>query len=391
MSKRSNFLFIVIMVVLLVAFPFFLEKLLHTPSQFGFVDGNNYSEWVGYYSSYISGLITLLGVYWTIRFTQEQNQETAKEENKRFATQLRLENYPIFDLQITSGDKKESGAEICYKSQVDCPIELPLKFKIENTGQTMISSALIEFPGNDECVELIKNPLFPHNQKSTYLFLKVPLSELEKGSIYFYVYFQDILRNRYKSWYTFELKNNNLEFSADNIRLQEVIFEKAGNIDQQSTIAQYKHIDEDSFKEKKISIEKENRYSLYWEVINKIKKHLDKKVLNMDIKISKLIDADKKNFGCRPCEKEVKNQVYSVNADVYLAFFLESLNMYFKIAKCNVVFEVDFKKKTWKLKDFKVDKEDSALNAFQRLQLKFATNKFKDNNEFEGAQAEEKK
>ena len=82
MSKKKNFLFIAIMVVLLVAFPFLLEKLLHTPSQFGFVDGNNHSEWVGYYSSYISGLITLLGVYWTIQFTQEQNQGIIKEENK---------------------------------------------------------------------------------------------------------------------------------------------------------------------------------------------------------------------------------------------------------------------------------------------------------------------
>ena len=196
LSRKIKFLFIAIMVVLLVAFPFLLEKLLHTPSQFGFVDGNNHSEWVGYYSSYISGLITLLGVYWTIQFTQEQNQGIIKEENKRFATQLRLENYPLVEIKASTIKRENisSPSIIYYKRQNDNePKKLLIKFEIKNKGKSIISQASLIFPDNSSELVIINNGLEPNETGSVNVILTA-LSEKrnEDEAFIFDIHYEDI-------------------------------------------------------------------------------------------------------------------------------------------------------------------------------------------------------
>ena len=82
-------------------------------------------------------------------------------------------------------------------------------------------------------------------------------------------------------------------------------------------------------------------------------------------------------------------EIYNVERAIFLRVESPIHKIYFKIAKCDAVFEVDFKKKVWSLKEFEVDKNNSALNAFQRRRLKRAVRKYKKGKDIERVPAEE--
>ncbi|WP_290092339.1 hypothetical protein [uncultured Dubosiella sp.] len=387
MSKKKNFLFIAIMVVLLVAFPFLLEKLLHTPSQFGFVDGNNHSEWVGYYSSYISGLITLLGVYWTIQFTQEQNQGIIKEENKRFATQLRLENYPLVEIKASTIKRENisSPSIIYYKRQNDNePKKLLIKFEIKNKGKSIISQASLIFPDNSSELVIINNGLEPNETGSVNVILTA-LSEKrnEDEAFIFDIHYEDIFYNQYKASFSLDVDERLEELKTT--QLDKPIFIKVGNIEEQSLPRSLGYI------ENSIPCDEEKqKYQdlVYEDIYNEVKENLEEKLEKINVSLSQLIAMDKKQMGSK-VNISKNGEIYNVERAIFLRVESPIHKIYFKIAKCDAVFEVDFKKKVWSLKEFEVDKNNSALNAFQRRRLKRAVRKYKKGKDIERVPAEE--
>lgn len=84
MKKRILVLFVILTIVFLI--PPFVNYIVSIPSIFGYIPLNEKDTWIGFYGSVIGGSLTLLGVWWTISYTEstwKKDQENHKKEQEK--------------------------------------------------------------------------------------------------------------------------------------------------------------------------------------------------------------------------------------------------------------------------------------------------------------------
>lgn len=102
---------LVLLVILTIVFflPPFVNYIVSTPSIFGYIPLNEKDTWIGFYGAIIGGLLTLLGVGWSISYTerarkkdQENHERERKEElnrrDEKFKNDLSVRYKPILDI-----------------------------------------------------------------------------------------------------------------------------------------------------------------------------------------------------------------------------------------------------------------------------------------------------
>ena len=94
--------------------PPFVNYIVSTSSIFGYVPLNEEDTWIGFYGSVIGGLLTLLGVWWIISYTEstrKKDQENRKNEqekefiirNEIIRRNLSAQYKPILDITCHPG------------------------------------------------------------------------------------------------------------------------------------------------------------------------------------------------------------------------------------------------------------------------------------------------
>ena len=80
MRYKYKVLFIIVASLLIV--PPFLNLIISIHSPFGFIPLNEKSTWINFYGAIIGGSLTLVGVWWTISYTEMTRQKDQKEREK---------------------------------------------------------------------------------------------------------------------------------------------------------------------------------------------------------------------------------------------------------------------------------------------------------------------
>ena len=84
MKKYRTIVILLLMIVIaLFVFPIIIKFLMETPAPFEFmkiVTKDTYEAWIGYYGAIVGGALTLVGVWWTIKFESENLREQAEIE-----------------------------------------------------------------------------------------------------------------------------------------------------------------------------------------------------------------------------------------------------------------------------------------------------------------------
>lgn len=113
MKKRRVLVLFVILTILFIIPPF-INYIASTPSIFGYISLNEKDAWIGFYGAIIGGLLTLLGVWWTISYTessrkkdQERHQKEQEKEfinrNETIKRNLSAQYKPILDITCHPG------------------------------------------------------------------------------------------------------------------------------------------------------------------------------------------------------------------------------------------------------------------------------------------------
>ena len=86
-KKNKWFVIILISAVLWIFVPPIINRMINTeallfPDFFGYVNSENADSWIGFYGAIIGGVITLLGVAWTIIDQNKKREEDTKDSVK---------------------------------------------------------------------------------------------------------------------------------------------------------------------------------------------------------------------------------------------------------------------------------------------------------------------
>lgn len=82
MNRKKLILLIIFGFIVLIIIPIILYYLYVTPSKFGFIKPEDTGAWIGYYGSVLGGIITLSGVWITIRYYEKENKINKSIEYK---------------------------------------------------------------------------------------------------------------------------------------------------------------------------------------------------------------------------------------------------------------------------------------------------------------------
>lgn len=93
MKNKRLFLFSLIIIFFVV--PVIINFIVSTPSLFGFITVDKQDIWIGFYGSVLGGILTLLGVAWTIKHT-----DSIREEDRRKHEEELKKEYEKRDLEI---------------------------------------------------------------------------------------------------------------------------------------------------------------------------------------------------------------------------------------------------------------------------------------------------
>lgn len=83
---KNKIFLLIILAILFLAVPYLVNFIVLTPSSIGFITPDEQETWIGFYGSLSGGVLTLLGVRWTIKYTnavRKEDQEKHEEEIKK--------------------------------------------------------------------------------------------------------------------------------------------------------------------------------------------------------------------------------------------------------------------------------------------------------------------
>lgn len=92
---KNKTLFLFGLIILFFVAPFIINFIVSTPSLVGFITVDKQDIWIGFYGSILGGILTLLGVAWTIK-----HSDSIREEDCRKHEEELKEEYEKRDLEI---------------------------------------------------------------------------------------------------------------------------------------------------------------------------------------------------------------------------------------------------------------------------------------------------
>lgn len=228
MKKRTIVLLVLGAIILIIGVPVALDWLIignDIPSNI------SNSDWIGFLSGYIGaiigGVVSLIGVSMSIKFTKQQFV-ASKEQ---YEEQKRLNNLPSLYCQI---DGVGFGDTI---GCVDLNLgrhseEVIIVLEITNIGTGVASNLSYAIHSNSKEEEgqfsIWKNRVIL-SQKQITQKIKLGLPKNEKNEIEIHIYYEDVLRNKYKKRLVLCEKN----------RIIFVSFQDEGELIPSSGVAQY--------------------------------------------------------------------------------------------------------------------------------------------------------
>ena len=121
--KKANPLVVIILTVLILIIPFLVNVLVSIPSLITHDTGNS---WIGFWGSYLGGLVTVIGVYITIKYSINQYLQSRHDSIRPYLTVKQLyktkfkddvSHYKPYDfhLGLSGNPVNESGDTIVIK------------------------------------------------------------------------------------------------------------------------------------------------------------------------------------------------------------------------------------------------------------------------------------
>lgn len=101
MNKKSLVLLIFGIFIIIFIVPQIIHFLVYIPSPFGFIKPGEESQWIGFFGSIIGGLLTLAGVWWTIKDQDEKRKEDLAIQYKPYISILPLSSLK-YDIDINN-------------------------------------------------------------------------------------------------------------------------------------------------------------------------------------------------------------------------------------------------------------------------------------------------
>lgn len=131
---KNKIVFVVSVLVLFLAVPPFVNYLVSTPSPIGFIPLEKQEVWINFYASLIGSGITLLGVAWTIRYTDVTRKEDIKKHEQELNVEYEKRN---MDTKINLAAQYKPILTVAYDSNYIDDIKFGVskrpEFYIENT------------------------------------------------------------------------------------------------------------------------------------------------------------------------------------------------------------------------------------------------------------------
>lgn len=167
-SLKNKIVVLLISMFLLFFVPPFVNFIVSTPSLFGFILVDEKSEWVSFYGSIIGGALTLVGVGWTISYTesvrkrdQKIHEKERKEEfdrrNDETKNNLSAQYKPILDITCHPDfihDNIKFGLSKHDHIYVQNSISLSNDFAIKKQDKRINISLMLQNIGRGEANDL---------------------------------------------------------------------------------------------------------------------------------------------------------------------------------------------------------------------------------------------
>lgn len=90
MKKKVGIILITFLVLFYIV-PLFVHMGVSITSPFGFISNEKQDVWINFYAALIGGALTLIGVGWTIRYTDA----TRKDDQRRHKMNLKKEIWKL--------------------------------------------------------------------------------------------------------------------------------------------------------------------------------------------------------------------------------------------------------------------------------------------------------
>lgn len=131
---KNKIVFVISIVALFLAAPPLVNYFVSTPSPIGFIPVEKQDVWINFYASLIGSGITLLGVAWTIRYTDITRKEDFKKHEQELKEEYEKRN---MDTKINLAAQYKPILAVAFDSNyvddINFGISKRPKFYIENT------------------------------------------------------------------------------------------------------------------------------------------------------------------------------------------------------------------------------------------------------------------
>lgn len=201
MKKNSIIKMLLVSIIVLFTIPLIVNYIIKTPSKFGFINEVNISAWISFYGSVVGGLLTLVGVVYTINKQDEFNKLDKIAQDDLNEKNAIMEYFPNFNFSYSNeiSDSK-SFTELCTSRDV-CD-DFAGVIIIKNVGSNNAKNLRIQCINKNEnykseLISLNNGYVVRNEEYYIKIFLK-SLSNLSPIPIDLNIYFEDSICHEYK-------------------------------------------------------------------------------------------------------------------------------------------------------------------------------------------------
>lgn len=210
----DKLLYCIVVVTLFIIVFLYLLDILNIPTKYDWSINTDTQRWfealVDYSSAILTGIISLLLMFWQIK---ENNEENLRRDNEN----LRIQNMPILKYDLSTnrdGDKNDLQKHILTNCNKEITATYDLLIDIKNIGLNNVKRIILDFESIvvDNIGRIIgKDIMFPlekNERKKVHILFD--LERNKKYNIKINVYYEDMLKN----WYYQEIK---IQYKTTNI------------------------------------------------------------------------------------------------------------------------------------------------------------------------------
>lgn len=105
---KKRFIAIIIAITLIII-PFFVNAFIELESDYWKMISEHKDAWISYYGSVIGGSLTLVGVWWTINYNQQEQEKIRIEQEQQKKEDFRLQHLPFLTVDLCEPDPSYSN------------------------------------------------------------------------------------------------------------------------------------------------------------------------------------------------------------------------------------------------------------------------------------------